>query len=60
MNVARLELKSTKLLDATAKQIATAFGETQPVPLMHIRRIVQTCGPDRALQVLEQAVARES
>src|SRR5262249_42304022 len=36
------------------------LGETEPVPLMHIRRIVQTLGPDRASQLLEQARAVEA
>jgi PHAX RNA-binding domain len=55
MSVARAETKPTKPLDPAAQQIATTLGETKPVPLMHIRRIVQTLGPDRTLQLLEQA-----
>ena len=60
MTVTRSEPKPPKPLDPAAQQIATTLGETEPVPLMHIRRIVQTLGPDRALQLLEQAVAVES
>jgi PHAX RNA-binding domain-containing protein len=55
MTVARSETKTPKPLDPAAQQIATALGETEPVPLMHIRRIVQTLGSERALQLLEQA-----
>jgi phosphorylated adapter RNA export protein len=60
MTVARSETKPSKPLDPAAQQIATTLGETEPVPLLHIRRIVQTLGPERALQVLEQAVAQEA
>jgi CHAD domain-containing protein len=49
-----------KPLDPAAQQIATALGETEPAPLMQIRRIVQTLGPERALQLLEQAQAVEA
>jgi hypothetical protein len=60
MNVARPEPKPPKPLDPVAQQIATTLGETEPVPLMHIRRIVQTLGPDRALQLLAQAQTVEA
>ena len=60
MTIARPEPKPSKPLDPAAQQIATTLGETEPVPLMHIRRIVQTLGPDRALQLLAQAVATEA
>jgi hypothetical protein len=60
MTVARSEPKPPKPLDPTAEQIATTLGETENVPLMHIRRIVQTLGPDRALQLLEQAQTAEA
>ena len=57
---AESETKPTKPLDPAAQQIATTLGETEPVPLLHIRRIVQTLGPDRALQLLDQAVTVET
>jgi PHAX RNA-binding domain-containing protein len=60
MTSARPEPKPSKPLDPVAQQIATTLGETEPVPLMHIRRIVQTLGPERALQLLEQAMATEA
>jgi PHAX RNA-binding domain len=60
MSVAPSEPKPPKPLDPAAQQIATTLGETESVPLMHIRRIVQTLGPDRALQLLEQAQAAEA
>jgi hypothetical protein len=60
MTITRSEPKPPKPLDPVAQQIATTLGETEPVPLMHIRRIVQTLGPDRALQLLDQAVATEA
>src|SRR5690242_11232226 len=60
MTVARSESKPPKPLDPAAQQIATTLGETESVPLMHIRRIVQTLGPERALQLLEQAQAVEA
>jgi Phosphorylated adapter RNA export protein, RNA-binding domain len=60
MNVARPESKPPKPLDPVAQQIATTLGETENVPLMHIRRIVQTLGPERALQLLEQAQTVEA
>jgi hypothetical protein len=41
----------------TARQIATALGETEPFPVTQIKRIVQTIGEERALQFLEQAQA---
>jgi phosphorylated adapter RNA export protein len=47
-------------LDETAPQIAAALGETEPTPLLHIRRIVQTLGSERALKLLEQARALEA
>ena len=55
MTVARSETTRPKPLDPVAQQIATILGETENVPLMHIRRIVQTLGPERAVQLLEQA-----
>jgi hypothetical protein len=60
MTIARSEPKPTKPQDPIVAQIATTLGETESVPLMHIRRIVQTLGPDRALELLNQAVAVES
>jgi PHAX RNA-binding domain len=60
MTIARSEPKSPKPLDPAAQQIAATLGETEPVPLMHIRRIVQTLGPERALQLLEQAQTVEA
>jgi hypothetical protein len=41
----RPEPTPTTPLDPAAQQIATALGETEPVPLMHIRRIVQQTSP---------------
>jgi PHAX RNA-binding domain-containing protein len=60
MRVVRSEPKPPKPLDPVAQQIATTLGETENVPLMHIRRIVQTLGPERALQLLAQAQAVEA
>src|SRR5690349_15074008 len=60
MTVVRSETNRSKPLDPAAQQIATTLGETEPVPLMHIRRIVQTVGPERAVQLLAQAVATEA
>jgi PHAX RNA-binding domain len=60
MTVTRSDSKPLKPLDPVAQQIATTLGETEPVPLMHIRRIVQTLGPERALQLLDQAVTLEA
>ena len=60
MTSARPESTPTKPLDPTVQQIATTLGETENVPLLHIRRIVQTLGPERALQLLDQAVTREA
>jgi PHAX RNA-binding domain-containing protein len=60
MTISRPEPKPPKPLDPVAQQIATTLGETEPVPLMHIRRIVQTLGPERAVQLLEQAQAVEA
>jgi hypothetical protein len=60
MRVVRAEPKPPKPLDPAAQQIATTLGETESVPLMHIRRIVQTLGPERALQLLAQAQAVEA
>ncbi|MDQ5853297.1 MAG: phosphorylated adapter RNA export RNA-binding domain-containing protein, partial [Chloroflexota bacterium] len=39
---------------AIAATIAQELGETQPVPLAQIRRIVQRLGPEAALAVLEE------
>jgi PHAX RNA-binding domain-containing protein len=60
MSVTRSEPKPPKPLDPAAQQIATTLGETEDVPLMHIRRIVQTLGPERALQLLAQAQTAEA
>jgi phosphorylated adapter RNA export protein len=60
MTVAHSETTPRKPIDPVAQQIATTLGETESVPLMHIRRIVQTLGPDRALQLLAQAQAVEA
>jgi PHAX RNA-binding domain-containing protein len=59
-NVARPEPKSPTPLDPAAQQIASTLGESEPAPLMHIRRIVQTLGSERAVQLLAQALAVES
>ena len=40
---------------AIAATIAQELGETQPVPLAQIRRIVQRLGPDAALAFLQEA-----
>jgi PHAX RNA-binding domain len=60
MTIARSEPNPIKPQDPIVAQIATILGETETVPLMHIRRIVQTLGPERALQLLNEAVAVES
>lgn len=60
MKNARPEPKPTKPLDPAAQQIATTLGETESVPLLHIRRIVETLGAERALQLLDQAVTLEA
>src|SRR5689334_10877833 len=60
MTASQPEPKPPKPLDLVAQQIATTLGETEPVPLLHIRRIVQTLGPERALQVLDQAQRAEA
>ena len=52
--------KLAKAQDPLVTQIATTLGETEHVPLMHIRRIVQTLGSDRTLQLLAQAQAVEA
>jgi PHAX RNA-binding domain-containing protein len=60
MTAARPGPKPPKPLDPVAQQIATTLGETENVPLLHIRRIVQTLGPERALQLLVQAQTVEA
>ena len=60
MTVTRSAPKPPKPLDPVGQQIATTLGETESVPLMHLRRIVQTLGPERALQLLEQAQTVEA
>ena len=41
------------------KQIATALGETKPMALGQLKRIVQTIGDERSLAILQQALAVE-
>ena len=60
MTDAQSATKPSTAQDLLITQIATTLGETESVPLMHIRRIIQTLGPERALQLLEQAQTVEA
>ena len=46
--------------DPTAQRIAAALGETAAQPLRHIAAIVRVLGAERALALLEQALAVEA
>jgi phosphorylated adapter RNA export protein len=46
----------TPTANPVVTQIATALGETKPMALGQIKRIVQTIGEERALTLLQQAL----